>query len=89
MGAYEGGTAPLEFGVNAYLTISRVTPTVTSPAAKRGDANGDGIVNELDYDIWKSHYNPTLIQSGGSTIGDFNNDTKVDGVDFVIWLNNI
>ncbi len=70
------------------------TPTINptsspTPAIKPGDANGDGVVNEIDYqNYWLTHYNPSIIQSGGRSIGDFNFDLKVDGLDYVIWLNN-
>ncbi len=64
------------------------TPTPT-PSIKPGDANGDGAVNEIDYqNYWLTHYNPSITQSGGRSIGDFNSDSRVDGIDYVIWLNN-
>ncbi len=66
---------------------SSVTPIPTSsptPIPKPGDANGDGRVDETDYQIWLSHYNTN---SAGATNGDFNNNGRVDGLDFVIWLN--
>jgi hypothetical protein len=66
------------------LTLTPI-PTATP---KPGDANGDGKVDGVDYIIWLSHYNPTLIQSGGANIGDFNTDTKVDGPDYIVWLTN-
>jgi len=52
-----------------------------------GDANGDGIVNMMDYIIWITFYNKPY--SPTSNVNpDFNNDGKVDGTDFVIWLGN-
>ncbi len=55
-------------------------------ATTKPDANGDGLVNEADYNIWLSHYGQTVL---GISMGDFNNDNKVDGIDYVIWLNNL
>lgn len=49
----------------------------------RGDANGDNVVDDLDYDIWRNNYGSTT--ENGSSSGDFNSDTKVDGIDYVIW----
>lgn len=59
-------------------------PTPT-PTPKKGDANGDGVVNESDYNIWLSHFGQSSV--GGTNVGDFNVDGKVDGIDYVIWLN--
>jgi hypothetical protein len=58
-------------------------PPSPTPAQKAGDANGDGKVDNADYDIWRTNYNQT--KSGGATIGDFNNNGKVDGLDYLIW----
>lgn len=74
-----GGTAPAPI----------VSPTpIPTPVVKLGDANNDGLVNEIDYNApyWLSHYGQTV--SGGMTVGDFNASGKVDGVDYVIWLTN-
>jgi hypothetical protein len=59
------------------------TPTV---AAKPGDANGDKVVDGLDYVIWLNNYGGTNVNGAGQ--GDFNGDHKTDGLDYVIWLNN-
>ena len=59
------------------------TPTST-PTPKPGDANGDGIVDGLDYIIWLNHYNQST--GNGASDGDFNGNGKVDGLDYVIWL---
>lgn len=61
------------------------TPTLT-PAPLPGDANEDGKVDELDYQIWLSNFGQSV--SLGPTRGDFNNDGVVDGVDYNIWLVN-
>jgi hypothetical protein len=50
-----------------------------------GDANGDGIVNGVDYTIWLNHFGVEGV--GGSYDGDFNNDWRTNGQDYVIWLN--
>lgn len=62
------------------------TPTPAStPTIKPGDANGDDLVNEIDYTIWLSHYGQV---TSGITNGDFSRNGQVDGVDYIIWLNN-
>ena len=67
------------------FSSSDLTSTTTP---KKGDADGDGDVDEGDYERWLLYYNPAATQTGGSSIGDFNNDSKVDGIDYTIWLNN-
>jgi hypothetical protein len=51
-----------------------------------GDANNDGVVDEVDYEIWKQ--NNGAITSLGHSVGDFNQNGVVDGVDFTIWWSN-
>jgi hypothetical protein len=64
-----------------------VTPTVTpSPSPtpfKIGDANKDGLVNNQDYDIWKTEFLNSQVN-----LADFNKDTKSNGIDYILWLNN-
>jgi hypothetical protein len=63
-----------------------ITPSPTPVPGIPGDANGDGLVNGVDYVIWLNHYKQT--GTGGPTIGDFNSNGTIDGVDYVIWLNH-
>jgi hypothetical protein len=60
-----------------------ITPT---PTPAPGDANGDGGVDGVDYVVWLSHYNQSVV--GGNSVGDFDGSGLVDGVDYVIWLNH-
>ncbi len=69
-----------------------VTPTVFVPSPtpvpcspNNGDADGDGDSDMDDYNIWNAHYNQST--SNGPSDGDFNCSGFVDGVDYVIWLN--
>lgn len=71
------------YGVFVIEPLGITNPTV--PPGLGGDGNNDGIVNDLDYQIWLSHYDQSI---SGPTNGDFNNNGKVDGIDYVIWLNN-
>lgn len=65
--------------------LSGTTPAPT-PTIKPGDANGDNLVNEADYQIMISFFKQMV--TGGYSQGDFNADRWVDGVDYIIWLNN-
>jgi hypothetical protein len=65
-------------------TTTPPTPTVSS--GKAGDANGDAVVDGLDYVFWLVHYNQSTIS--GSSHGDFDNSGVVDGLDYVTWLTN-
>ncbi|KPK86522.1 MAG: hypothetical protein AMJ81_01000 [Phycisphaerae bacterium SM23_33] len=52
-----------------------------SPA---GDANYDGQVDGLDYNLWSLHYQ----QAGNWGEGNFNGDVLADGLDYNIWSLN-
>jgi hypothetical protein len=76
------------------ITLTRsVTGPTPSPSPspnptgtrKPGDANGDGLVNGLDYVVWAGKYGQNV---SGPTNGDFNNSGHVDGQDYFIWLTN-
>ncbi|KKU63607.1 MAG: Outer membrane adhesin like protein [Candidatus Amesbacteria bacterium GW2011_GWA1_47_16] len=78
--------ATINITINTGPTPTKTpTKTPTPATAKPGDANGDNLVNGLDYLIWLSHYGQTAI---GAVNGDFNNDSAVNGLDYLIWLNN-
>lgn len=56
---------------------------ITAGATKQdGDANGDGMVNQVDLMIWSQQYGAGL---GMAIDADFNNDMVVDHLDYVIW----
>lgn len=70
---------------------STYTPTPTStlsptPIPLPGDANGDRLVDGIDFVVWLANYSKTI--QGGSGVGDFNTDGKVDGIDYAIWVGN-
>ena len=46
-----------------------------------GDANFDGLVDDLDYVAWADR----LGKPGNWSQGDFNHDGYVDGLDYVLW----
>ena len=80
---------PTPTPTSAPINTNTPSPLPTLPTAcLPGDANRDCKVDGIDYVVWVNHYSPTLVQSGGYTIGDFDANTKVDGQDFIIWLNN-
>ena len=49
-----------------------------------GDYNGDGVVNGVDYAVWRD----SLGASGTGLAADGNNDGQIDGIDYRIWQNN-
>lgn len=89
IGAYESGGSSTPASPQPSVSPTKSpspTPVPTAtPTPKQGDANGDGSVNETDYNVWLSHYGQQL---SGASSGDFNSSGKVDGIDYVIWLNN-
>jgi len=66
---------------NMELSLNFVTSS--GCVNSNGDTNGDGIVDLVDFGIWKAEYLATVkaVQSKA----DFNCDGKVDLVDFGIW----
>lgn len=68
------------------ITQAIATPTPTNPP-RPGDANGDGIVDIIDYNIWRDEFIAVNTPLGGGFRADFNQDGTVDLVDFNIWRN--
>jgi hypothetical protein len=68
-------------------TSNSVLVTVFNFAAAMGpDFNGDGVVDNLDFNIWFANVGTT---SGASvTQGDADGDGDVDGDDFLFWQRN-
>jgi hypothetical protein len=59
------------------------TPTATA-TAKPGDANGDGVVDEIDFSLLMAQWG----QTGSNLSADFNHDGTVDELDFSILMAN-
>lgn len=68
-------------------TSSSVLVTVSNFASAIGpDFNGDGVINNLDLNIWLANVGTT---SGASvTQGDADGDGDVDGDDYLFWQRN-
>ena len=63
-----------------------ISPTPTSSACTPVPTNW--VARLLDFNLWLTHYNldPSVVQLGGPSIGDFNCDTHVTLFDFNLWL---
>ena len=72
-------------GVFTGIIYNNNDVTLYNYFALPADANGDGIVDGLDFIIWNENR-----FSGGTdwTTGDFNQDGVTDGLDFIIWNDN-
>ncbi len=65
----------------AYLTSQLFSnPFVTLP----GDYNGDGVVDAVDYQVWRSSYDDTT-----ALVADGNGDGIIDTSDYVVWRRNL
>ena len=66
---------------NTFLTSSLFSdPFVTLP----GDYNGDGVVDEVDYNVWRGNFGDST-----SLVADGNGDNVVDGADYLTWRKNV
>ncbi len=73
--------------VPIYTSNSVLVSVVSWAAASGPDFNGDGVVDNLDLQIWLANDGLT---SGASVVqGDADGDGDVDGVDFLIWQQNL
>lgn len=68
---------------------STVNPCAATPSASptpvAGDANGDGVVDILDFNIWRDEFLGRAL----TRRADFNRDGRVDLLDFAIWRNAV
>lgn len=76
-------TIPTEQPPTITLAPSSTPSTAPTTAPLLGDANQDGSVNILDFNIWKDEY----LGEASTRHADFNNDGKVDLLDYAIWRN--
>ncbi|MGI9456780.1 MAG: PEP-CTERM sorting domain-containing protein, partial [Aeoliella sp.] len=58
--------------------------TVIEPAS--ADWNHDGVVDAVDYAIWRAGFGTT---DAAHTDGDGNNDGLVDAADYAIWRDSL
>ncbi len=66
---------------NSFLT----NPLFSDPfATLQGDYNGDGVVDQADYQVWRTSFgNTTALQADGNENG------VVDGSDYIVWRANL
>ncbi|MEZ6070383.1 MAG: right-handed parallel beta-helix repeat-containing protein [Pirellulales bacterium] len=60
-----------------------VEPADPAAGGPTADANGDGVVDTADYQVWASHEGTAT--SAGPAGGDFNGDATVDRLDYAEW----
>ncbi|MEM7682772.1 MAG: dockerin type I domain-containing protein [Planctomycetota bacterium] len=70
------------------VEVASVSIRPLTATAVDGDANGDGNVDLLDFDILAGNFGVGPGAVGGETIGDFNGDGNVDLLDFDILAGN-
>ena len=76
------GYTNLEEFLNATNPISTPTPTVVLCARKgEGDANCDGLINILDFEIWRREF----LGIDSTTKADFDSSGGITILDFEIW----
>lgn len=73
-------------GILFFFSFAFIFYSLALASDLRGDANGDGKVDGVDYTIWLNHFGQAVLE--GAVDGDFNANGFVDGVDYTIWLNS-
>ena len=64
-----------------------LNPAAVGSGAMGPDFNGDGVVDDADFAIWKANVG---ITNGASVlVGDADGDGDVDGADFLMWQRNV
>ena len=89
--AAPGGRFAFSFkGTSAYTKGAEPTPppkvtvTPTPKTIAKGDVNGDGKINTLDYVLIRKHIMGTKLNSDQQTRADFNGDSKITTTDYVL-----
>lgn len=85
-GAYHGkATGDGLFGeVEDYYLATNASTTFVVPID--GDYDGSGVVDQADYQLWKSSFGQTVTPFTGA---DGNGDGRVNLADMTIWRNNL
>jgi hypothetical protein len=79
-----GDLLGVTFGL-PYDIVARIhTLTPVLEPNTPGDFNGDGIVDDADYDAWKSNFGST-----SDAAADGNGNGTVDAADYVVWRNAV
>ncbi|MEM7680781.1 MAG: glycosyl hydrolase 53 family protein [Planctomycetota bacterium] len=81
-----GGGNPVLTGANDAFDLSFRATFLVPGAALPGDANGDGAVDLLDFDVLAQNFGSAT--SAGASSGDFNGDGAVDLLDFDVLAQN-
>jgi hypothetical protein len=68
-------------------TVDNTLVHVVAPR-RPGDANGDGMVDGLDYLAWAVNFGASEPPELSASDGDFNDDGTIDGNDYLVWANN-
>ena len=71
----------------ADYTVWRNSAGEITAAYFGADGDGDRLVGEGDYLIWKQHYGNTLPRV--VVLGDYNFDGTVDAADYTVWRNSL
>jgi hypothetical protein len=58
-----------------------------SPPVLAGDYDRSGVVNQQDYNVWRSQFGMSVPSAGDGADG--NRDGTVDLADYVVWRNNL
>jgi len=81
----------LSMGLKRVLLSDRTRGLIVVDASAvliPGDYNQDMVVNQLDYEVWRSTFGSTRSGAHDAPYADGNYNGIVDAADYVIWRNN-
>jgi len=71
----------LNGSISTFTACPTPTPGPSCPLKNRGDANCDGKINILDFNIWRDEF----LRVANTTSADFNSDNSITILDFNVW----
>lgn len=83
------GFTTLDFDANfnaASFFVDSLQYTAEGAATTPGDYNGDGSVDEEDYEAWKNNFGAAAAPPGSGADG--NGNGSVDAADYTVWRDN-
>jgi len=84
LNGYAPGHALVTVFVNGIPSAARII-RVDNPTPRPGDLDGDGDIDQSDYNLFRATFGRCRGQSGFNSNADYNGDGCINFVDYQIW----